>query len=117
MVKNVFSRISAAFLIFILFAAPVFAAQEEDPCEKEGITVRNATMLDLWFTRNGGECSIWIHEHLFIIKPGDRIDIYSDMNCKTLYCADSPTYERYKSADANGNCRINILPGCNVSDM
>lgn len=117
MCKEIFSKALATFLIFIFFAVPLFAAQEEDQCRGEGIVVRNATMLDLWFTRNGGECLIWIHEHLFTIKSEDSIDIYSDMNCQTLYCADNPTYKDYKSVDINGNCRVNILPDCNVSDM
>jgi hypothetical protein len=117
MCKNLFSGVLATFLIFMLYAVPVFAAQEEDQCREDGITVRNATMLDLWYKRNDGECLIWIHEHLFTIKSEDSIDIYSDMNCKTLYCTDNPTYKKYKSADADGNCRVKILPACNISDM
>ena len=117
MYKNIFLKVPATFLILIFFLAPLCAAQEEDTCKREGIVVRNATMLDLWFTRNDGECLIWIHEHLFTIKSKDSIDIYSDMNCKTLYCVDTPTYKDYKSVDINGNCRIKILPDCTLSDM
>ena len=116
MFKNIFSKALVTFLFLIFFAVPMFASQE-DPCKKEGIVVRNATMLDLWFTRNDGECFIWIHEHLFTIESQDSIVVYSDMNCQTLYCADNPTYKDYKSVDVNENCRVKILPDCSVSDM
>jgi hypothetical protein len=115
MYKNIISKVLTAFLIF--FAVPTVAAQEEDPCTREGIVVRNATMLDLWYKRNGGDCLIWIHEHLFTINSEDSIDIYSNMNCQTLYCANNPNYKDYKSFDADGDCRVKILPDCNVSDM
>jgi len=79
--------------------------------------VRNATMLDLWYKKNDGDCTIWIHEHLFTIKPEDTIKIFSNSNCQTLYCKSNPTYEDFKSIDANGDCRVKILPNCTLSDM
>jgi hypothetical protein len=117
MCKNLFSGVLATLLIFMLFAVSVSAAQEEDHCRSKGIVVRNATMLDLWYKKNGGKCFIWQHEHLFTIKPEDNIDIYSDMTCQTFYCADNPTYKKYESVDADGDCRVKILPYCNISDM
>jgi hypothetical protein len=115
--KKLFAGVLAPFLIFIFFIVPVFAAPEEDHCGREGIVVRNATMLDLWYKRNGGDCRIWIDEHLFKIKSGESVDIYSDMNCKTLYCAKNPEYKDYKSFDTDGDCRVKILPNCTLSDM
>jgi hypothetical protein len=115
--KQLYSAVLATSLIFILSAAPLFAVTEEDPCELQGIMVRNTTMLDLWYKKKGGECSIWIHEHLFTINTGDSIEIFSDLNCQTLYCKNNPAYKDYKSVDTNGNCRVRILPDCNISDM
>jgi hypothetical protein len=104
-------------LSLIFFAALSFAQAEEDRCSEQGIIVRNATMLDLWYKKNGGGCSIWIHEHLFTIKPEDGIDIFSDLNCQTLYCNNNSTYKAYKSVDSDGDCRVNIYPNCTLSDM
>ena len=116
MYQNIISTVLITFLIFVFFAVPVAAAQE-DPCSGEGIVVRNATMLDLWFKGKSGECFIWVHEHLLTIGPANSIGIYSDMNCETLYCEENPTYKDYQSVDANGNCRVRILPGCHLADM
>ena len=115
--RNIYSCVLTISLIIIFISIPLSAATEKDQCEEEGIMVRNATMLDLWYKKNGEECFIWIHEHLFAIKTEDSINIFSDLNCQTLYCADNPNYKDYKSVDANGNCRIKILPDCILSDM
>ena len=87
------------------------------PCSEQGILVRNSTMLDLWYKRNGGACTIWIHEHIFTIQPNDVIEIFSDSVCQKLYCSENPTYSTYRSSDADDNCGVKILPGCNISDM
>jgi hypothetical protein len=116
MYRNLYSCVLTISIIFILIAVPLLAATE-DQCREEGIMVRNAIMLNLWYKKNGGECFIWIHEHLFTIKPRDSIDLFSDLNCQTLYCANNPTYKDYKSFDATGNCRVKILPNCTLSDM
>jgi hypothetical protein len=117
MYKKLYYRVFTTSLILILTALPLLAATEEDRCGEEGIMVRNATMLDLWYKKNGGECFIWIHEHLFTIKPGDSIDIFSDLNCRTLYCANKLTYKSYTSIYAGGDCRVKILPNCTLADM
>jgi hypothetical protein len=117
MFKNVYSKVLATSLIIILMAASLLAATEEDQCREEGIMVRNATMLDLWQKKNGGECFFWAHEHLFTIKAEDSIDIFSDMNCQAFYCANNPKYKDYKAVDATGNCRVKVLPNCTLSDM
>jgi len=113
---------STVILSCALFAAALsvgssYVVANDDPCSENGIMLRNATMLDLWYKKNDGACSIWIHEHRFTIKPKDTVRIYSDMDCKTLYCPENPSYKDYRSLDANGNCGVRILPKCNLSDM
>jgi hypothetical protein len=110
--------IPVAFLIFALFAAPLpLSAGAKDLCGQAGIIVKNMTMIDLWYKKNGGNCTILIHEHIFRIKPKDDIEIFSDLACKKNYCNNTPTYRDYKSLDANGDCSVRILPSCNLSDM
>ena len=115
--KNLCRVAVIAFLIIAFFAAPSFAATKKDTCAAEGMIVKNMTMLDLWYERNGGECTIWIHDHILMIKPEDTVDIFSDLTCETLYCEDNPAYEDYKSTDQNGDCGVKILPDCTLSDM
>jgi len=117
MSKNVYPWVITPLLIILLSAVPLLATVEEDPCREEGMMVRNATMLDLWYKKNGGECSIWVHEHLFAIKTGDSIEIFSDSDCRTLYCKNNPTYKAFKSIDTSGDCRVKILPDCILADM
>jgi hypothetical protein len=105
------------FLIAIASVAPLFAAGKGDPCREKGIVVRNATMLNLWYKKNDGQCTIWIHEHLVTIKPEDGMKIFSGMDCTVLYCKNNPAYKEYRSVDTNGNCRVRILPDCRLSDM
>lgn len=100
-----------------LFCYPLYGTANDDSCSESGIIVRNATMLDLWYKRDDGPCSIWRHGHRFSVRPQDTITLYSDMDCKTLYCPKPPTYKEYKSLDANGSCGVRILPNCNLSDM
>jgi len=100
-------------LLLPQITVPVMA---EDQCGEQGITVRNATMRDLWYKKNAGKCSIWIHDHRFTIKSGDSVKIFSDINCQTLYCTTNPTYIDYKSVVANVDCFVNIFPDCNISN-
>ncbi len=104
-------------ILFVAFPGGFSFAEEKDPCKEQGILVRNATMLDLWYTKDGGQCTILIHEHLVRVKPGDSLKIFSGMDCKSLYCTKNPAYRDYKSVDVNGDCRVRILPGCKLSDM
>jgi hypothetical protein len=105
-------------LIAIAFTlSPLFASAEEDACRETGIYIGNQTMLDVWYTRNGGFCSKWNHGHILIMKPEDTLIIYRDMTCKTEYCSKNPTYDAFKSHDVNQNCRVRILPNCTLSDM
>ncbi len=115
------TRIAMSLLICSVFVTALPSgssfAEGKDACREQGIIVRNATMLNLWHTKNSGQCTIWIHEHLIRVKPGDSLKIFSGMDCKSLYCAKNPTYRDYKSADRNGDCRVRILPDCRLSDM
>jgi hypothetical protein len=111
------SYIAIFFIVLIaLYAAPLYA-ETADRCGEQGIIVRNSTMLDLWYKKNGGSCTIWIHEHIFVIQPKETIDIFSGSNCEKPYCSENPDYSAYRSADTNGNCGVKILPYCTISDM
>ena len=112
-----FQGMVPALMVIALTLFPVLASADEDPCREMGIYIGNQTMLDVWYTRDGGSCTIWSHGHILIMKPEDILIIYSDMTCKTEYCSKNPTYDVYKSLDANKNCRVRILPDCNLSDM
>lgn len=109
--------ITALSLFVLPFATPSFAAKKDDPCREKGIIVKNLTTRDLWYKHNGGACTIWVKDHIFVIKPDETVDIFSDLICKTKYCKDDLNYEAYRTFDVNGDCRIRILPGCNISDM
>lgn len=112
--------IAALFVCSVLITAlpaGTSCAEGKDACKEQGIIVRNATMLDLWYTKDNGQCTIWIHEHLVSFKPGESLRIFSGMDCKALYCANNPVYKDYKAIDKNGDCRVRILPDCRLSDM
>jgi hypothetical protein len=94
-----------------------FAAADEESCAEMGMYIRNATTIDVWYTRNGGPCTIWVHEHILILKPEETLIIYRDMTCKTAYCPKNPTYDIYHTLDSNQNCRVRILPNCVLADM
>jgi hypothetical protein len=112
-----FQGMISASMVIALILFPLLASADEDPCREMGIYIGNQTMLDVWYTRNGGPCTLWSHGHILIIKPEDTFIIYRDMICKIAYCSKNPTYDIYKSFDANQNCRVRILPDCTLSDM
>jgi len=111
------SYIAIFIILVIAFSAIPLSAETGDSCSEQGIIVRNSTMLDLWYKRNGGPCTILIHEHIFVIQPKDTVEIFSDNVCERPYCSENPDYSAYRSVDTNGNCGVKILPGCNISDM
>jgi len=111
-----FKGMVPAFMVIALTLFPLLVSADEDPCREMGIYIGNQTM-DLWYTRNGGACTLFATGHLIIIKPEDTLIIYRDMICKTEYCSNNPTFNDYKFLDANQNCRVRILPECNFSDM
>lgn len=105
------------FILITLILFPLFAAADEDPCRDTGMYIRNATAIDVWYTRNGGPCTFWPDDQILILKPGETLIIYRDMTCKTTYCPKNPTYDVYHSFDANQNCRVKIFPDCILADM
>jgi len=112
-----FQGVVPALIIIALILFPLLASADEDPCREMGIYIGNQTMLDIWYTRNGGPCTIWVHGHILIIKPEDTLILYRDMTCSTEYCPMNPTYDACKFLDVNRNCRVRILPRCTFSDM
>jgi len=116
--KSCFAIVSG-LLIVASAAVAICLAADEDQCAERGISVRNMALIDLWYRKNGGQCSTWYPRdpsyHL-TIKPGDNIEIFLDSNCQQPYCTKSPAYEDYKSADTNGTCNVNILPFCKLSN-
>jgi hypothetical protein len=112
-----FQRMVPVFMVIALTLFPLLVSADEDPCREMGIYIGNQTILDVWYTLNGGPCTIWVFSHILIIKPEDTLIIYRDTICKTDYCSKNPTYDVYKSFDANQNCRVRILPDCTLSDM
>ena len=120
--RFIFKRIllQGIFFLYLVLAMalfPLWSAADEDPCGETGIFIRNETTIDLWYTRNGGPCTFWGHDHILILESRKKLVIYQDMACKMAYCSKEPTYDDYESLDANQNCRVQILPFCNLQDM
>ena len=106
-----------ALMVIALTLFPVLTSADEDPCREKGIYIGNQTTRNIWYTRNGGPCTIWSGGHILIMKPEDKLTIYRDMTCETEYCSKNPTYDVYKSLDADRDCRVKILPDCVLSDI
>jgi hypothetical protein len=111
----------SCFIVFIsivcFLCAASLPAAEGDHCSGQGIVVKNMTMLDLWYKKDNGDCTIWRKNHILRMSPAETFEIFSDLACNKLYCSENPTYEKYKSLDADGDCRVRILSLCNLSDM
>jgi len=112
-----FRKVLPVLIVIALALFPLGVLAEEDSCRETGITVGNQTMLNVWYTRDGGPCTLWSRGHLLKIKPEDTLMLYRDMTCSTEYCPTNLTYDVLKSLDANQNCRVRILPDCTLSDM
>lgn len=116
--KRCFSCFGTTTLLCIIFLSVTLSyAAQKDACKEEGIIVKNLTTRELWRKTDGGACFIWQKDHTFVIKPGDKIGIFSDLTCETYYCKENPTYKSYKTVDKNGNCAVRVLSGCRLSDM
>lgn len=108
----------AALLAACFFAIPLCRAAEEDLCARDGIAVKNLTLRsDLWYRRDNGDCTLLRRYQIVRIKPGETLEIFSDLVCKTPYVPDPPTYSHYKSLDKDGDCAVRILPEANLTDM
>ncbi len=112
-----FQRMLPALMAIAIALCPLLVSADEDSCREMGIVAGNQTMRDVWYTRNGGPCTLWAHGRLLMIKPEDTLILYRDMICNTEYCSMNLTYDVFKSLDANHNCRVRILPDCTLSDM
>jgi hypothetical protein len=115
MKKILFISLSVLFL-FLLSAMSACFAVDEDPCKDQGITVRNLSFKEIWYKRQGGDCIILKRNYSFTIKSEEEIRLFSDNVCETPYCP-ACTYADYKSYDADGDCRVKILPENMLSDM
>jgi hypothetical protein len=114
---NFYKKILIAFFIIVLSVIPSLSESAGDNCTGTGVIVKNLSTIDLWYKQNNGACFKWNKSKIFTIKPGDSVEIFSDMICKTPYCNNISAYQDYKSYDRNGSCGVRILPGCNISDM
>lgn len=114
--KNTIYLLLALFSISLVII-PISSFSEEDPCKETGIVVKNLTLKKLWYKQDDGPCFLWRRDYMFTIHPGDTLGVYSDLTCETLYCGVEHTFYDYSSLDANNNCRVRILPECNLSDM
>jgi hypothetical protein len=112
-----FKGVVPAFMVIALTLLPLLASADEDPCRKTGIYILNQTQVGSWFTRNEGPCTGWTRNFLLTIKPEDVLIIYADSECKTEYYSKNPTYDDYKSFDANQDCRVMILPDRTIDDL
>jgi hypothetical protein len=115
--RILFQGILFLLMVFTMTLFPLWSAADEDPCSEMGIYIANHTTIDLWYTRNGGPCTFWAHDHILVLQPGEKLVIYRDMSCEAAYCSPDPTYDDYKALDADHNCRVRILPDCILSDM
>ena len=112
-----FWGIVPALMVIALTLFPLLASADEDPCLKTGIYILNQTQVGSWITRNEGSCTGWTRNYLHTIKPEDVLIIYADSECKTEYYSNIPTYNDYKSVDANQDCRVRILLDRTLSDL
>jgi hypothetical protein len=81
-----------AFMVIALTLFPLLASADEDACRETGIYILNQSQLNSYFTRNGGPCTYWRHHYLLTITPEDTLIVYSDVDCKTEYYSNNPTY-------------------------
>ena len=109
------STLAALTLIAAALFPPWVSAAEN--CGETGMTVGNQTMRDLWIGGSDGRCLLWRNHHLLKVKPGTTVIIYRDMTCQTEYCSTSITLDGLILIDLDQNCRVRILPDCNLSDM
>jgi hypothetical protein len=107
----------SALIMIGMALLPSRATAGEGSCLESGMTVSNQTMRDLWVRGNGGRCFLWRNHHLLKLKPGATVVIYRDINCQTEYCPMSITFDSLMLLDLDQNCRVRVLPDCNLSDM
>lgn len=117
MCRSFMALIAAIFVISM--TGSVSGAQETaDPCTQGGVYIVNLTGLDLWYKRDGGSCTLWEFSKFNIpVRPGERIEVFTDLTCQTAMCPEPLTYEKCKSVDQNGNCLMKVDYGCKLLDV
>jgi len=105
------------FLLVMVSAKDAPASAEGDNCENKKMYISNQVTVNLWYKRDGGNCSLLNKHNIVMVFPGEDFQIYSDSDCKTKYCSDSLKQKDLKSTDRDGDCRVRILNGCILSDM
>jgi hypothetical protein len=104
------------FLLVMVSTQVAPASAEEGNCKENKMYVSNQVTVNLWYKRDGDDCSLLNKHNIFMISPGEVIQIYSDSTCKTEYCS-SLKHDDFRSFDRDGDCRVRILTGCLLSDM
>jgi hypothetical protein len=117
MLKKAISFFIGTTFISILFTSSSFGELKEDLCKEPGISTKNMTFVNLWYKRNGGDCTIRPRNRSMVTKPGDIVDVFSDLTCKNKSCSDAYIYEDLRPFDKDGNCRLRMLNTCKLSDM
>ncbi len=107
--------LSVAFLL-LLCAASASLAADEDPCNDQGVIVKNLALKEIWYQPQGGSCIVLKRHSTFTIKPSEEVGLFSDILCKTPYCP-ARLYTDYQSFDADGNCKVRVLPFNALDDM
>jgi hypothetical protein len=52
---------------------PLLSTADEDPCRETGMYIRNGTTHDMWYRLDDSQCTLWRHEHILILKPGETL--------------------------------------------
>lgn len=113
--RNILSTLLAFFFLLSSFLSVCIAA-DGDLCAGQGVTVRNLSLDDLWLMREGSDCVMLKRNYSFVLQPATSAGVFSDMLCTKQFCP-LLGYRDYRSYDADGNCRVKILPGCALADM
>jgi len=115
-------RIATSIFIILFFLVALSlkissAAETGDPCRGKAMMLKNLAQVHLWYSINDVGCEFWNNNHIIKINPGERLEIFSDKFCEKKYCADYFGHGDLRSLDRNRNCRVKILPDCNLLDM
>ena len=114
--KKILPVFLSVFFLFLFSAMSACFATDKDPCKDQGITVKNLAFKEIWYKPEGGSCFVLKRHKTFTIKPSEETGLFSDIACRTPYCP-ARIYSEYKSYDADGNCKVRILPHNKLSDM
>ena len=105
-----------ALMMIAMALSPLRVWAEDGSCET-GIIVGNQTMRDLWIKGGDGRCHIWRKHGTLKVRPEVTVIVYHDTACQAEYCSMSISFDGLMSIDLDKNCRVRMLPDCNLSDM